>query len=100
MGNIFRVDRWYRDVLGHALANCLVFVTQGNISATLYADPNGLHTLQQPLVTDGQGYAAFYAQGHAAGAPIAASDFYTITVYLPSNRLFRTEQNIFVGSHI
>jgi hypothetical protein len=82
MANFFRIDRWITDALGNALAGVNVAICSQPANTTtlppsplvaLYADPNGVTPVTNPLVTDGVGHAFAYLAGGV----------YTIMSYAP-----------------
>lgn len=84
-----------QNALGQALAGVSVYfltqpadVTSLTLLATVYADPDGVTELTQPLLTDGLGqYAAYLAPG-----------VYTVVYVIPTSGTFSyPDQNIAVG---
>jgi hypothetical protein len=82
MSTYYRLDRWVQNALGNAIAGASVAIcTQpANTStqppsplATLYADPNGVTQISNPLTTDGYGHAYAYME----------QDLYTVVIYSP-----------------
>jgi hypothetical protein len=82
MSTFFRRDDWVTDALGNAISGAGVYVCSqpantGIIPPSplvqLYADPNGMTPITQPVQTDGFGHAAYYV---AAGT-------YTVVYYSP-----------------
>lgn len=125
----FRKDYWLFQANGPVISNAEVWVcnqplipsggytvttqrgvttTTGSVPsplATLFADPNGLSLLAQPLVPDAYGHVSFYVQGHAKGTNTTPTDFYTVVSYTTvgsrSNQLqaqlFQTLPDQYVG---
>lgn len=82
MSTYYRYDSWCTDALGNAIAGASVaFCSQPANTSTqppspliqLYADPNGVTPIANPLTTDGYGHAfAYMAEG-----------VYTVVTYSP-----------------
>jgi hypothetical protein len=71
MATYYRRDDWVTDALGNAIAGASVYVcSQPATTSTippsplvqLYADPNGVTPLTQPVLTDGYGHAFYYTE--------------------------------------
>jgi hypothetical protein len=82
MSTYYRSDHWVQDALGNAIAGASVaFCTQPADTstfppsplATLYADPNGVTQISNPLTTDAYGHAFAYMD----------QDLYTVVTYGP-----------------
>jgi hypothetical protein len=114
---VVRIDRWFSSAAGPSLIKAEVYVLQQPCTvptvlnevtpapsplATIYADPDALVPLKQPILTDGNGHIAFYAPGREVGAPTAA-DFVTVCCYIrpyPDRaQLLRVSPDTFVGRH-
>src|ERR1019366_667409 len=73
--NLYRADGWVKSTLGQAIAGAQVYICLESTDASwvppvplasIFADPQGLAPITQPIITDGFGHYDYYA---ASGVP-------------------------------